>query len=193
MTNFEKILVNRRRKGTRNITIIRDLLKELDFSQVQSILEIGCGTGAVSAFLASTYDAEVIGTDFDPEQIKIARSRHQEKGHLRFQIEDASKLTFADESFDIAISQNVFHHISNWQLALREIFRVLKLGGYFIWMDLAFPEVITKLFRPIVKDYGVFTINDVREACRVKGMLEISSSRMPHGFVAHHQLLLRKP
>lgn len=72
----------------------------------------------------------VVGTDFDPAQINIARSNHPENDRLRFKIEDASNLSFKDDSFDLVLSQNVFHHVPSWEKAVHEVSRVLRPEGY---------------------------------------------------------------
>ncbi|OUL18750.1 methyltransferase type 11 [Nostoc sp. T09] len=47
--------------------------------------------------------------------------------------QDLKNLTFADETFDIVITEDVFEHVRNHEQGLREIHRVLKFGGYHIF------------------------------------------------------------
>lgn len=47
--------------------------------------------------------------------------------------EDLQKLSFEDNSFDVVITQDVFEHIRNTELAWKEVHRVLKLSGYHIF------------------------------------------------------------
>ncbi|MFN8458522.1 MAG: class I SAM-dependent methyltransferase, partial [Anaerolineae bacterium] len=74
MTNLEKKFVNRKQKGEHNIAQVRACLNQLNLDSLHTALELGCGIGAVSAFLAAEYKMKVVGTDFDPEQIELARS-----------------------------------------------------------------------------------------------------------------------
>jgi SAM-dependent methyltransferase len=191
MTSFEKRFVNRQKKGGRNIGRIRDLFAQIDLSNIRDVLEIGCGVGAVSAYLAREYQMRVIGTDLDPEQIDIARMSHPEDGHLHYRVENAASLSFEDNAFDLIISQNVFHHIPAWENAIREAERVLRPDGYFIWYDLAFPGFITQLLKPFVSQYGLYTVDDIQFAFDQIGFTQRLYQRSIHGPFIHHQLLMQ--
>lgn len=162
MTSFEKLFVNRERKANRNIEKVRTRLEQMDVENLHDVIELGCGIGSVSAFLSERYQMNVVGTDFDPAQLEIARSNYPENDRLHYRIEDASNLSFKDGSFDLVLSQNVFHHVPAWEKAVHEVSRVLKPEGYLIWLDLTFPKYIVKLFQPIVKNYGLYTYNGIK-------------------------------
>lgn len=162
MTKFEKVFVNRERKADRNIGKVRTRLEQLDVENLHDVLELGCGIGSVSAYLSENYQMNVIGTDFDPLQVQIAKRNHLENERLKYKIEDASHLSFEDGSFDLVLSQNVFHHVHAWNKAVHEVARVLKDGGYFIWLDLVFPKFVVKLFQSVVKNYGLYTYEDIK-------------------------------
>lgn len=106
MTWVEERMVNRRGKAERNARKIEEILQRLRLAAVQDVLELGCGTGAVSARLAGSHGWNVWGTDYDPEQIRLAQEQHREIPGLRFENEDASRLRFADGSFDLVVSQS---------------------------------------------------------------------------------------
>jgi len=53
----------------------------------------------------------VQGTDLDPEQIELARTTQPASDRLYFVVENASHLTFENASFDLVLSQDIFHHI----------------------------------------------------------------------------------
>jgi len=148
MTWFEKQFVNRRQVAEHNITSLSTRLEQLDISNINDVLEIGSGVGFVSAYLVETYGMNVYGTDFDPDQVTTARELHPESDSLHFGVEDASKLSVTDSSFDLVLSQNVFHHIPDWKRVVREVRRVLRPEGYLIWYDLVFPKFVKRLFQP---------------------------------------------
>jgi ubiquinone/menaquinone biosynthesis C-methylase UbiE len=149
MTGIEKQFVNRSGKGQKNIEKIKQRLEDLDEKEIHQVLELGCGTGAVSAYLAYHCGMNVYGTDFDPEQVVTARRVNPENNHLHFSVEDASNLTCKDNQFDLVISQNVFHHVPDWRKAVGEIHRVLKSGGYLFWLDLSFPALLIRITKPL--------------------------------------------
>jgi len=150
MTKIEKRFVNRKKKAEGNIKKIQSAFLQIEIGKINTVLELGCGIGFVSSYLAETYNYNVYGTDYDAEQIQLANKLHPKYAHLHFQVEDAIKLSFEDSSIDLVFSQNVFHHIPRWKDAIKEISRVLCSGGYFIWLDLTFPKLIKDIFLPFV-------------------------------------------
>jgi ubiquinone/menaquinone biosynthesis C-methylase UbiE len=192
MTSFEKKFVNREEKAKRNIQRLVKQLQKIELPEALNILEIGCGIGSVSAYLAQHFSANVWGTDFDADQIKFARNLHSESEHLQFKVEDASNLSFKDDQFDIVVSQYVFHHIPKWDKAIYEISRVLKINGYFFWFDLAFPKPLVSALKNVIKKYGLYTIKEIRTTLKNAKFEELNYERKIHGPMIHHQLALKK-
>ncbi|MFN2174552.1 MAG: class I SAM-dependent methyltransferase [Anaerolineales bacterium] len=192
MTGLEKRLVNRPKKAQRNIMKISAHLEGIAMGQVKNALEIGCGIGTVSSWLADSYDLTVIGTDFDSDQIKVAKEMYPEHDQLRFKIEDGANLSFEKEFFDLVISENVFHHISNWRAAIGEVARVLKPSGYFIWFDLVFPDWLRGFFRRFLKDYGFYTITDIDSEFAKNGFRTLNKTRIRHGPMVHYDIMLQR-
>lgn len=92
-----------------------------------SVLDIGCGSGVQSAYLAP-YAKEVIGVDLSERLIEIAKERCKAYPHAQFQIADACKLPFPDQSFDFIISYGdvLSHIVEGYQEAVSEMARVAK-------------------------------------------------------------------
>lgn len=192
MTRLEKRFVNRRKKAERNIARVRQRLQELPSNAIQDVLELGCGTGAVAADLAATYGMNVYGTDYDSAQIEIARNLQPESEHLHYRVEDATRLSFQDTRFDLVISQNVFHHLADWKTAVQEVTRVLRPGGYLMWLDLAFPKFIGRLFQPLIKNYSLYCFADVRSIFKMYGFEQLFYERLVHGLFVQHHLVWQK-
>lgn len=112
------------------VTVAR-LLPDLNKRQV---LEIGCGRGDFSIWLAGRYpQAEVTGVDFSETAIATARQRAASSGSgSRFKVEDAEALSFADGSFDYVISCECLEHVPRPEQMALEIHRILRPGGQFI-------------------------------------------------------------
>ena len=192
MTRIEKHFVNRRKKSERNIIKLESNLKLLDLTKIKTVLELGCGIGFVSSYLVETYNFKVYGTDYDPEQIQIAKNIQPNLEHLYFQVEDATRLSFKDSSIDLVLSQNLFHHIPKWKDAIKEINRVLCSGGYFIWLDLTFPGRIKNVFLPVVKNYGLYTIDDINTAFEMHGFKKLFHEQLAHGPLSQHHFVLQR-
>ena len=93
------------------------------------VLEIGCGLGTDGAQFAKA-GAEYTGIDLTEAAIDLARRRFAVSGlHGEFQVSDAEKLDFPDDSFDVVYSHGVLHHTPDVESAICEIHRVLKPGG----------------------------------------------------------------
>ncbi len=103
-----------------------DILANLLIADIENktILEAACGAADFS-ISASVYSDSVYCIDLDDGRLnsKLAANLH-------FQIMDASKMDYADETFDTVILYNAFFHIqSQWIEIERECKRVLKAEG----------------------------------------------------------------
>ncbi len=91
-------------------------------------LDIGCGTGETSLFLAREFPtARVRGVDLSPEMIHLAQAKVglDPEGRIAFKVADASELPWPDESFDLVAQLNMPPFFA-------EIARVLRPGGHAI-------------------------------------------------------------
>ena len=162
LTNLEKMYVNRKKEVEKNIEIAERLFSQIDLRDVKNVLEVGCGIGLLSTYLAKEYEWNVIGIDLDFEQIEIAKKDYTENEHLKFLEADVTKLLFEDNEFDMVLSFDVLHHIPNWEIALSEISRVSKQDGFYILSDLVFRRFVTRTFKYFFNNMGgFFTINDI--------------------------------
>lgn len=97
-----------------------------------SVLDCGCGPGSITIGLAQhASSSTVTGIDLDPTQIQLAehRAEQQSVSNVRFSQADVCDLPFPDEAFDTVFSNAVLEHVQRSDIALREMFRVLKRGG----------------------------------------------------------------
>lgn len=161
MGKFEKIFVNSKRHAKGNIRIIERLFSYLDLKEIKNALEIGCGVGMLSDYLSQKYDINIFGIDVDPEQIEVAKEYFKDNKKLSFSVESAIDLPFDNSSFDMVLSFKILHHISGWQSVLKEVQRVLKPNGILVFSDFAYVPFLKKVLKPVVKNYGVYTLADI--------------------------------
>src|SRR5437588_5414835 len=90
-----------------------------------TILDIGCGTGAMSRKLQDGEWGDVVSADFSP----LALSFSKRRGLCRLCASDAMRLPFRDNSFDLIVALDILEHVSDDAAALKEFHRVLKPGG----------------------------------------------------------------
>jgi len=92
------------------------------------VLDVGCGTGPLSAWLAS-HGAEVIGFDVSTSMVGLAKARAIEGASFRV-ADLAEPLDFLDDdSFDVAVASLVIHYLRDWVAPLRELRRALRHDG----------------------------------------------------------------
>lgn len=112
-----------------------------------TILDIGCGAGALTIRCAKTYpNAVLTGIDYWGAEWSYAKEQCEANAkaegvaeRITFQKGDAGKLEFASESFDAAVSNFVFHEVrsqSDKRQVVREALRVVKKGGSFAFQDM---------------------------------------------------------
>jgi trans-aconitate methyltransferase len=93
----------------------------------ERILDLGCGTGHLTAQIAAA-GAEVVGIDRAPSMIEEARRNYP---GLRFALADARDFTF-EEPFDAVLSNAVLHWVRPPEAAVACVRRALKPGGRFV-------------------------------------------------------------
>jgi ubiquinone/menaquinone biosynthesis C-methylase UbiE len=173
---IEKWFMNRPKHAERVIGRAEKLLNFADIKENQKFLEIGCGNGATSKYMAKKYHLNVTGTDVDSEQIQLAQKNIDDIPNVRFLEADATNLPFEDNDFDIILSFQVLHHISNWLDALEEIKRVLKPKGYFICVDSVYPKWTARIAELFKDKYGVTTLYDLSSFTEKNNFSTIHSS-----------------
>jgi ubiquinone/menaquinone biosynthesis C-methylase UbiE len=95
-----------------------------------SVLDIGCGQGWQLAEIRKLCpDAKLHGMDISPKLVSLARE-HVPGGD--FQTGDADNLAYADTQFDVVVMTEVLEHLSDPVLALTQLKRVLKPGGWLL-------------------------------------------------------------
>ena len=95
------------------------------------VLEVGCGRGGGSAWIARTQGARsVTGVDLSSRAIALCQ-RLQCAPHLSFRQGDAEKLPFPDSSFDVVLNVESCHHYPSLSTFFSEVERVLRPGGSF--------------------------------------------------------------
>jgi ubiquinone/menaquinone biosynthesis C-methylase UbiE len=126
----------------------------LSYCAQGSLLDIGTGPGWLLFKLHQRSPAmRLVGIDASPSMVAGAR-KNMAKAGLSDVIEiregNVSQIPFADDSFDIVVSQWSIHHWKNPVAGLNEVYRVLKPGGYALMYDLVSDtpaDVLTEMAR----------------------------------------------
>jgi 2-polyprenyl-3-methyl-5-hydroxy-6-metoxy-1,4-benzoquinol methylase len=115
-----------------------------------SVLELGCGTGYFTREVARS-GANVVAVDVSPELLEMARMDCSAT-NVRYEIQNACALSYPEEMFDSVVGSSVLHHLEIKE-ALREIYRVLKVGGtiYFTEPNMLNPQIAIQKNVPWIK------------------------------------------
>jgi demethylmenaquinone methyltransferase / 2-methoxy-6-polyprenyl-1,4-benzoquinol methylase len=106
------------------------------------VLDLCCGTGDMTFSLkrqAKNPSAKILGADFSHAMLQRAHQKSQGTS-LRWVEADALQLPFPSESFDLVTSAFGFRNLADYNVGLREIFRVLKPGGEIGILDFSEPK-----------------------------------------------------
>ena len=101
----------------------------------KKVLEVSCGHGGGASYLVRTMrPGSYTGLDLNGPGIEMCRRRHPLPG-LDFVCGDAQQMPLADASYDVVISVEAGHLYPDFRSFLREVERVLRPGGHFLYAD----------------------------------------------------------
>lgn len=107
------------------------------------VLDMACGTGDLTRAFARAGPARVVGGDYTPEMLEIARRKPAPKGAapIEYVDADATDLPFEDESFDVLTIAFGIRNVTDPATALREFDRVLSPGGRLLILEFDRPRI----------------------------------------------------
>ncbi|MGH1393596.1 MAG: methyltransferase domain-containing protein [Trichormus sp.] len=117
------------------IDLIEELLSWAEVENVENILDVGCGIGGSSLYLAQKFQAQATGITLSPVQAARATERAKES-HLsdrsQFLVANAQAMPFDNHTFDLVWSLESGEHMPDKTKFMQECYRVLKPGGKLI-------------------------------------------------------------
>jgi trans-aconitate 2-methyltransferase len=157
----------------------KELIPKLKLSGNESLLDIGCGDGKITAVLAKSLpQGRVIGVDNSEDMINLARANFASSTYpnLSFQVMDARVLSFESE-FDRVFSNAALHWVIDHRPILRGVHRGMKNGGRLLFQmggkgnaqgilsvldDLLPEQPWRKIFDAFTFPYGFYTPEEYR-------------------------------
>ncbi|RUT06925.1 delta(24)-sterol C-methyltransferase [Chroococcidiopsis cubana SAG 39.79] len=146
----------RKERRQAQIDLIEELLQWADVEQAQHILDVGCGIGGSSLYLAQKYNAQATGITLSPFQANRATQHAQAMGlsqKAEFLVANAQNMPFADNSFDFVWALESGEHMPDKVKFMQECYRVLQPGGKLV--------MVTWCHRPTdAKSGGILTADE---------------------------------
>ena len=106
--------------------------------RANKIADLATGTGDLALALQKKLpDAEIVGVDFLPEMLELAK----QKGVRKTVVADAMKLPFAEASFDCVTVAFGLRNMEDWGEALAEMLRVLEANGHLLVLEFSLPTL----------------------------------------------------
>ena len=134
MSYFELIgVVRETNRPPGGVTSVANIAKGAYLNENSHVLEIGTSTGFTAIELAKLVKCSVTAVDVNEESLQEAQRRAEAEGvaeKIKFVVQDASKLDYKDEQFDMVFCGNVTSYLNNKSKCLQEFIRVLKPHGF---------------------------------------------------------------
>jgi len=151
-------LVRETNRTPGGLNTIKTVARMLNLNNNSKILDIGTSTGHTALEFGRLLNCEVTGIDINDESIKTATERcaRFKLDKVKFQIDDATNMSFKDGIFDVVFAGNVTSLVNNREAALNEYWRVLKPNGYLVAVPMYY-----------IKEPSKKLVDDVRKAIQV--------------------------
>lgn len=128
----------------------QELLSLCHIENAQQVLNVGCGIGVGSTYIAKKYDCHVVGVDISEKMLEWSHQRAREEkveDKVEFHIDNVMGLTFEADRFDVVFTESVLIFVEDKARAIRECVRVAKPGGYVglnegFWIEQPSPELV---------------------------------------------------
>ena len=203
---MEKVIIENHKKYLERIELYKsfgcDVEKERSFiiecaqPLYGDILEIGSGKGHFAIALAQQ-GYSFISVDVSEKEQRFARLNADYFGLLEqidFRIENAQRLSFENDSFDIIFSVNMVHHLTNPSKVIDELIRLISFEGKIILSDFSKEglQVVDQVHRSEGRRHGTTktTLAEIEKYLLNKNFkIEKQKSKFQEIVIAYHQLI----
>jgi ubiquinone/menaquinone biosynthesis C-methylase UbiE len=142
----------------------------------KSLLEVGCGRGGGASFIARYHQPHSLtAVDFSSRAVAFCKGHYHDEG-LSFLHADAERLPLPADSFDAVINVESSHCYNSMDRFLREVRRVLRPGGHFLFADIRLYEA-APLLRKQLSCAGLRLLEEERMNTNVLKALELDNER----------------
>lgn len=127
-----------RRLHVSDAAVEKELLRLIGKTPVDTLLDLGTGTGWILKLLANVY-RRAVGIDASRDMLSVARANLDKAGILKASVRhgDILNLPVEGQDFDLITIHQVLHFLDQPELAIAEAARVLRPGGRLLIVDLA--------------------------------------------------------
>lgn len=180
-------------------TVERLAARLTNINENSRVLDIGAGYGGAARYLAKTFGCNVVALNLSSVENERNREMNREQGldHL-IEVVDGSfeALPYPDASFDAVWSQDAILHSGDRPTVLREVVRVLKPGGEFVFTDpMQSDDCPTGVLQPILDRIHLETLGSpgfYKKELESLGMEDLGYEDHRQQLVNHYGRVLRE-
>jgi sarcosine/dimethylglycine N-methyltransferase len=163
------------------------------------ILDIGAGYGGAARYLARNYGCQVVALNLSEVENERDRKMNEEQAldHLITVVDGSfENLPYPDDSFDVVWSQDSILHSGEREQVIKEVARVLKSGGDFIFTDpMQTDDCPEGVLQPILDRIHLESLGSpgfYRESAKKYGMKEIEFEEHSSQLPTHYGRVLKE-
>ena len=180
-------------------TIERMASKISNLDKDSKILDIGAGYGGAARYLAKKYGCQVVALNLSEVENERDRKMNEDQGldHLITVVDGSfEEIPYPDFSFDVVWSQDAILHSGNREQVIKEVARVLKSGGDFVFTDpMQTDDCPEGVLQPILDRIHLETLGSpgfYRESAKKYGMKEIEFEEHASQLPIHYGRVLKE-
>ncbi|GFR69938.1 phosphoethanolamine N-methyltransferase-like [Elysia marginata] len=150
--------------STGGIETTKEFVQMLNLKPGQKVLDVGGGIGGGAIYMSKNFGVKVTSVDLSSNMTQIGRQRAKEAGvtsdQVQFEVADATKREYPDESFDVVYSRDTILHIADKLALFKMFYSFLRPGGKLLISDYCCsPEEHSEQFKAYVKQRGYILLS----------------------------------
>jgi ubiquinone/menaquinone biosynthesis C-methylase UbiE len=120
------------------------VLRALQLREGEQVLDVGVGPGLLAYDMAASVgpEGQVCGIDISEDMLAMAKKRCADQPWTEYQRADAIHLPYPENSFDAAVSTQVYEYVADIPAAIAELYRVTRPGGRVVVLDTDYSSLV---------------------------------------------------
>ncbi|MCV6638023.1 methyltransferase domain-containing protein [Candidatus Albibeggiatoa sp. nov. NOAA] len=178
---------------------VTKLAEQLNLDSSKKVLDIGSGYGGTARYLATTFGCKVDCLNLSEIQNQRNRELTDKAGLSdKVSVTDGSfeAIPFADGEYDAVVSQDAILHSGQRELVVKEVARVLKSGGDFVFTDpMQSDDCPEGVLQPVLDRIHLATLGSIgfyQQAANSAGLETVNTLKMTDQLTNHYSYVLRE-
>lgn len=178
---------------------VNKLAEQLNLDSSKKVLDIGSGYGGTARYLATTFGCKVDCLNLSEIQNQRNRELTDKAGLSdKVSVTDGSfeAIPFADGEYDAVVSQDAILHSGQRELVVKEVARVLKSGGDFVFTDpMQSDDCPEGVLQPVLDRIHLATLGSIgfyQQAANSTGLETVNTLEMTDQLINHYSYVLRE-